>query len=277
MGRFLVTLIFAVIAIAIASETVELFGDAVAAGTTNSWLAAAYSVIKLGVAVAFCAFVLTRAPARKRTRDPVAYLACAAAIIPVALQVPTESASPSLVLGGEVVALVGCVGMLIAALALGRCFGVLPEARGLVTHGPYRLVRHPLYLGELTAMAGLLLASPSPRNLAAGAVFAGAQAVRMRLEERALTAEFPEYESYASQTPRIVPSWRRLRGEPAFAWIVGRVSTRPGPQRLPAGEGGQTLLEYALILSIVSIGSIGVLTAIGLSLGTLISNVAQAV
>ena len=64
----------------------------------------------------------------------------------------------------------GLRGMLVAALALGRCFGVLPEARGLVTHGPYRLVRHPLYLGELAAMGGLLVASPSPRNLALGAV-----------------------------------------------------------------------------------------------------------
>src|SRR5215218_7491171 len=166
MGRLLVTMIFAVIAIAIASETVELFGDAFAEGTLNSWLAAAYSVIKLAVAVAFTAFVLTRAPARRRTRDPLAYLACAAAIVPVALQVPTESAPPGLVLGGEVVALLGCAGMLIAALALGRCFGVLPEARGLVTHGPYQFVRHPLYLGEFTAMAGLLIASPSARNLA---------------------------------------------------------------------------------------------------------------
>ena len=96
--------------------------------------------------------------------------------------------------------------MLVAALALGRCFGVLPEARGLVTHGPYALVRHPLYLGEFAAMAGLLIASPSPRNLAAGAAFVIAQVTRMILEERALTREFPEYADYAARTPRVVPS-----------------------------------------------------------------------
>ena len=277
MGRFVITSIFAVIAIAIASETVSLFNDALTEATLSSWLAVAYSVLKLAVAVAFTAFVLTRAPARRRTRDPVAYLACAAAIVPVALQVPADSASAGLVLGGEVLALLGCVCMLFAALALGRCFGVLPEARGLVTHGPYRLVRHPLYLGELTAMGGLLVASPSPRNLALGAVFATAQAVRMRLEERALSAEFPEYESYASRTPRIVPSWRGLRSEPVLTWIGEPFFARSRPERLPAGERGQTLVEYALILSLVSIGSIAALTAIGVNLAALINNVAAAV
>jgi protein-S-isoprenylcysteine O-methyltransferase Ste14/Flp pilus assembly pilin Flp len=277
MGRFLITSIFAVIAIAIASETVSLLGDAVDEATLSSWLAVAYSVLKLAVAVAFTAFVLTRAPARRRTRDPVAYLACAAAIVPVALQVPADSASAGLVLGGEVLTLLGCVGMLVAALALGRCFGVLPEARGLVTHGPYRLVRHPLYLAELTAMGGLLVASPSPRNLALGAVFATAQAVRMRLEERALSAEFPEYASYASRTPRIVPSWHGLRGEPVLTWIGELVSARSRPERLPASERGQTLVEYALILSLVSIGSMAALTAIGVNLAAAINSVAQAV
>jgi protein-S-isoprenylcysteine O-methyltransferase Ste14 len=97
-------------------------------------------------------------------------------------------------------------------LALGRCFGVLPEVRGLVTRGPYSVVRHPVYLGELGACAGLVLAAPTPWNVGVAAVFTAAQFVRMRLEERALGSEFPEYRSYAARTPRLVPRLVRRPG-----------------------------------------------------------------
>jgi protein-S-isoprenylcysteine O-methyltransferase Ste14 len=166
VGRHAITVVFAATAAAIAAETASAITAAVAQGGLGDWLVAGYGLLKLTVALAFTAFVVMRAPARRRAREPIAYLACAAAILPAALQAPTESAAPELVLAGELVALLGCAWMLVAALALGRCFGVLPEARGLVTHGPYQLVRHPLYLGEFAAMGGLLIASPSGRNLA---------------------------------------------------------------------------------------------------------------
>ena len=53
--------------------------------------------------------------------------------------------------------------------------------------------------------------TPSLRNLGVAAVFVGAQAVRMRLEELALAEEFPEYAGYAAETPRIVPLLSRRR------------------------------------------------------------------
>jgi protein-S-isoprenylcysteine O-methyltransferase Ste14 len=103
--------------------------------------------------------------------------------------------------------------MLVSTLALGRCFGILPEARGLVTHGPYRFVRHPLYLGEFGTCAGLVIASPSGRNVLMALSFVLAQAVRMRLEERELSREFPDYRAYAERTPRLVPQLRLVLGE----------------------------------------------------------------
>jgi protein-S-isoprenylcysteine O-methyltransferase Ste14 len=66
-------------------------------------------------------------------------------------------------------------------------------------------VRHPVYLGELVACAGLLLAAPTTWNAFVAAVFAGAQALRMRLEENELSLQFPEYPGYAAETPRLVP------------------------------------------------------------------------
>jgi protein-S-isoprenylcysteine O-methyltransferase Ste14 len=162
--------------------------------------------------LAFSVFVFTRDPARRRSRDPVAFAACAAAVgAVVLLQRPGPSADTGLVLFGELIALAACAWLLAAVLALGRCFGVLPEVRGLVTEGPYRFVRHPVYLGELGACAGLVIAAPSLWNLGVAAVFYGAQAIRMRLEELALAEEFPEYAAYAAATPRIVPFLPRRR------------------------------------------------------------------
>jgi protein-S-isoprenylcysteine O-methyltransferase Ste14 len=171
------------------------------------WLILGFWVLKSAVVAAFCWFILGRPESRRRAREPVAFVACAAAILgAIALQPPAaSSASTPLLLAGDTIALASCAWLLASVLTLGRCFGVLPEARGLVTEGPYRLVRHPVYLGELGACAGLVLGAPTARNLVAAAVLLAGQLVRMRLEERALTREFPEYAAYAARTPRLVP------------------------------------------------------------------------
>jgi protein-S-isoprenylcysteine O-methyltransferase Ste14 len=136
----------------------------------------------------------------------------------VLLEAPPESAATSLVLAGDLVAFFACVWLLASVVSLGRCFGVLPEARGLVTRGAYRYVRHPVYLGELAACGGLVLAAPTARNFIVATVFAAAQSVRMRLEERELDEQFPEYRRYAASTPRLVP---RLVPRRSAVWLRG--------------------------------------------------------
>jgi protein-S-isoprenylcysteine O-methyltransferase Ste14 len=81
----------------------------------------------------------------------------------------------------------------------------MAEARKLVTGGPYRIVRHPLYLGEQVSIAGVLLQYLSPAVLFVFAVQIAFQFYRMSCEEKILAATFPEYAEYAKRTWRILP------------------------------------------------------------------------
>ena len=212
MSRGLVGGLFALFSLANLAKAAGQVEDAISAGTARPWLDAGYWILKTAVVGVFFFAVLRRAEPLRPSREPVAFAACALAILgAVALRQPDPDASTAGLVAGEIVALASCAFLLASVLALGTCFGVLPEARGLVTRGPYRLVRHPVYLGELGACAGLVLGAPSAWNLTAAAVLLGAQLVRMRLEERALEAEFPEYAAYAAHTPRLIPTPARLR------------------------------------------------------------------
>lgn len=88
---------------------------------------------------------------------------------------------------------------------LGRSFAILPQARGLITGGPYRLVRHPLYFSEQIAGIGILLQYRMPWS---AIVFAAGLALtisRIGFEEAILRKAFPDYQRYAQRV-----SWRLI-------------------------------------------------------------------
>jgi protein-S-isoprenylcysteine O-methyltransferase Ste14 len=189
-------------------------------GGARAWAISGYWILRVVVMAAFTYFVAVRDEPRKRSRNPLAFAAFAVSLASFALlRQPSELDSTTLVVVGDFVAFGACIWLLASVLALGKCFGVLPEARGLVTRGTYRIVRHPVYLGELGTFAGFLIAAPTAWNLAVVVGFCLGQAVRMRLEEQALTLEFPEYADYAARTPAVVPGLRR-----------------PTPERIPASR-----------------------------------------
>jgi len=90
-------------------------------------------------------------------------------------------------------------------LTLGWSFSLIPQARHLVMSGPYALVRHPLYLAEEMAIAGILLQYAWFAALPFLILHASVQIRRMLLEEKILVAAVPEYAAYARRTPRLIP------------------------------------------------------------------------
>ncbi len=108
------------------------------------------------------------------------------------------------------------IGLQVAAGALmlwarvtfgGRSFhaGANPTEGGLVTTGPYRFVRHPIYAAILLFMWAGIAANGSIPSVLIGIVATAATAVRIGAEEDLVVERYPEYADYARRTKRLIP------------------------------------------------------------------------
>jgi protein-S-isoprenylcysteine O-methyltransferase Ste14 len=80
-----------------------------------------------------------------------------------------------------------------------------PTEGGLVTTGPYRFIRHPIYTGVCLLVVGSLGAYPELRTaLAVCSVFVGVL-VRILSEEALVIQRYPEYLQYSARTWRMIP------------------------------------------------------------------------
>jgi protein-S-isoprenylcysteine O-methyltransferase Ste14 len=121
---------------------------------------------------------------------------------------PRAELPPIAVAISSVLVIVGLSASFMVLRWLGKSFSIMAEARGLVTQGPYALVRHPLYICEEIAVIGLFIQVMSPVAFLIVMVHALFQFRRMLNEEKVLKATFGEYESYAARTPRLIPLGR---------------------------------------------------------------------
>jgi len=113
--------------------------------------------------------------------------------------------------------LLGVIGSLVALWAilyLGRSFGVFVVVRTVIFGGPYRWVRHPMYLGYVCMLAGLALANYSMAYFSLVPIHMVLLLYRARLEESRLSEYSLEYREYRKRTGFIFPRFRR----PASDW-----------------------------------------------------------
>jgi len=82
-----------------------------------------------------------------------------------------------------------------------------PTAGGLVTTGPYQLVRHPIYTAMCVFVWAGVLAHWSWPAASFGVLIVAAALLRIFCEERLVLARYPEYLEYAKNTARMIPGF----------------------------------------------------------------------
>jgi protein-S-isoprenylcysteine O-methyltransferase Ste14 len=88
---------------------------------------------------------------------------------------------------------------------LGRSISVIAQAREVVDRGPYRLVRHPLYVGELVSSLGVAIVVGTVWAFGAWVALCGLQVYRALREEQVLLRALPGYRSYRARTAALLP------------------------------------------------------------------------
>jgi len=119
---------------------------------------------------------------------------------------PGGTRREGLVLVADLLATAGLAYSVWGLAYLRRSFSIIPEARRLVTGGPYRLSRHPVYLGEIATAIGVNLATAGWLSALAIVYFIACEVLRMRWEERILALTFSDYSEYARRVPRYLPN-----------------------------------------------------------------------
>jgi protein-S-isoprenylcysteine O-methyltransferase Ste14 len=205
LGRVAVVVLFALSMLSAAGKAWVTVTSSLPAGE------AALELASCLLTAAFCALVvaayLRRGNARATDGSPGVWLAAPlATCLPLAIPLlPSDPPGTGRSLLAFLLILSGSAWSVWAVRHLSTCLSVVPQARRLVDTGPYRLVRHPLYLGELVAVTGFAVRGGHWLHAALLLALLALQVYRAGREEALLAREVVGYSGYAARTWRIVP------------------------------------------------------------------------
>jgi protein-S-isoprenylcysteine O-methyltransferase Ste14 len=180
-------------------------------GAASDWLAAAHVTTVAAIVYLSAVLFLLRGPAVRgdsRLAPRLVALVGTWSIIP--LTALPLSWRPDWLLTSVTVGLIATYGFVFwALLTLRRNLSIFPEARNLVRHGPYALVRHPLYTAHIVSYALICLPRLSGAAVIIAAIGITGEILRARNEERVLSEAFTDYAAYSATTPRFLPRLAR--------------------------------------------------------------------
>lgn len=198
---------FVLLALAYSLALPSLLRTSLSSGALADW-ASLVSHVCTVVFMGILAWLMIARPAPVARQDGLApWLAAMAGTYGVWLigLLPKSHLWPLASLAASMITLIGSGLVLVSVLRLGRSFSIVPQARSLVTAGPYALVRHPLYAAEELALIGVAVHVVWYMSVPVVALHVALQLTRMSYEEALLAKVFPGYADYAGRTARWVP------------------------------------------------------------------------
>ncbi len=128
-------------------------------------LAGAANIVWLAGAAIMAVMSFARFAPRSATVNLGTIVASGAMLILPCLMRPISPSTGALATAGLIFELFGVILTQVARVYMGRSFGILPANRGIVSKGPFRWVRHPIYFGWFILSIGYAMSYTSPRNI----------------------------------------------------------------------------------------------------------------
>jgi len=178
----------------------------IGASLTDPWPSLLSSFCIATFYILLALLIMTRSPAKAQADGLLSRIAAfVGTYLPWTITFfgKTDQALPNLV--STACVLIGMIMMLVTIRHLGRSFSLVPQARSVVQTGPYRWIKHPLYLSEEIVVLGVVLQYLTPVTVIVLVLHISVQVCRILYEEDLLRRNCPEYSSYEASRWRLIP------------------------------------------------------------------------